>query len=464
MATTKIPLNFYKRLTQQITRVPKISYTTPFDRAGVVISALISNTNSFGKSITVGVSSTTTSNSYYDIVKDFYIEPKETFSLLPTKFVLAENDCLIFSADTVTNTTINDPGVFWLFDTPLGLTTLENLNVGFTTSTSVSANFGIDNQTNKQRFYNADFSDWTGHTTTLQQISGASLGTIGPNGWIQGLRISQTNIPTGTYELLKQTSITEDLQNFNNTFYSRLQINNANYGINNIATSILTPAGSALGGTGGLAVQSVLRDSELVFGKTLKAAFWARASQPTKLMIDLIFRSVSPQRPGGIYYYGGIQNRYAIFDLTTNWQKYEWSVTAPTYEQFRNEAYNLDTTSDQTLTDPNWGTSLYVYPSTDPTVSLPLSTFGAQFSIRTLLSRWTNFAAGSKMTQTELSSVIASSITNGYYDIGGLDLFLATNTTLIPLTSFVPVEYTYDLSDNTETNITLSILEADNRK
>lgn len=455
MANPKIPLNLFKRVSTTLLRSSSAIYTTPFDRASVLINTFVTNNTNFDRFITVELSGT--EQPLNTFINKFPLNLKDAINITPQKIILQEGDTLLVKGDINDLATLEqDEDIFWELDLPSNLSELENFTVGFTTGTEVTADFGAGGLENEALF-NADFSDWTGWTTGQRNVSGG-LG-IGPSGWSMGLFISETNQPSGTYEILQRTVDSNDSQYLNNELYARLQLNSVYYGVCSIATSLFTPAGSALGGTGAVAVQGVVANTERLFGNTLKANFWARASQPTQLFADCILRSVSPQRPAGVYYYGGIQDQYTIYNVTTAWQKYEWTKRIPTYIEFRNQAYNLDTASAQSLTDPNWGTSLYVYPSTDPTVSLPLSTFGLQFSIRTLLSRWTSFAVGSQMTQPEISSLIVNSIPSGYYDIGGLELSIDDK---IVLTSDIPSNFTYDLSNDTDINVTLSILEAIN--
>lgn len=504
----KVPLNLFKRLTIPLTRNGSKApiYEVPLNRATIIISAIVNNNTNNKKIFTLSLSgvqeetiptfSTSTNPRYldtfskelynelqqipqlqtnltklvsggftfdifeknnYDVIKQLPIEQKDVTNLTVSKIVLSNKDNIVAYADIEDIRTINDEHVLWEFDLPTEVCSLTSFSLGFTSGAQISADFGTGELENEALF-NSDFSDWTGWTTGQRNVSG-SLG-IGPNGWSMGLNITaRTNAPSGTYEILQRAVDSSDSQYLSNEFYARLQLNSVYYGVCSIATSLFTPAGSALGGTGALAVQSVVANTERLFGNTLRASFWARASRPTQLFGDFILRSVSPQRPGGVYYYGGIQDQYTIFNITTAWQKYEWTKRIPSYAEFRNQAYNLDTTQTQFLTDPNWGTSLYVYPSTDPTVSLPLSTFGLQFTIRTLLSRWSFFAAGTKITQPELTSLITNSITDGYYDIGGLELSINDK---IVLTSSIPSNFTYDLSNETGANLTLSLLETNN--
>ena len=112
----RVPLNLYKRVTKTLTRAPQLIYTAPPKRASTIISALGSNITNESKRLTLALSSTEGS---FSILSDIVLEPLDYVNLLPTKIVLSENDSIIITTDIFEDlATINDEGLFWLYDIP----------------------------------------------------------------------------------------------------------------------------------------------------------------------------------------------------------------------------------------------------------------------------------------------------------------------------------------------------------
>ena len=119
----RIPLNLYKRVTKTLTRVPQLIYTAPPKRASTIISALGSNITNENKRLTLALSSTEGS---FNILSDTVLEPLDYVNLLPSKIVLSENDSIVITTDIFKDlATINDEGLFWLYDIPTEPTNID---------------------------------------------------------------------------------------------------------------------------------------------------------------------------------------------------------------------------------------------------------------------------------------------------------------------------------------------------
>jgi hypothetical protein len=143
MATPKIPLNFYKRITTSLFRSTSGIYTTPFDRAGVVINALV--TNNFNKRRSVTFSISGQEQPTVTLLNKFQLEPNDAINIAPNKIILGENDSLLVSGDIEDLNTLENNDIFWEFDLPTSLITLDDFTAGFTTGVNVTADFGVGN-------------------------------------------------------------------------------------------------------------------------------------------------------------------------------------------------------------------------------------------------------------------------------------------------------------------------------
>lgn len=100
----KIPLNFFKRVSTGVTTTPTSIYTTPFQRAGIIISALATNTDSIAQTINAGLSTTESPggdvqpSQYISILQGFQLPPNDTVNIVVNKLVLSEYDNFIVQA------------------------------------------------------------------------------------------------------------------------------------------------------------------------------------------------------------------------------------------------------------------------------------------------------------------------------------------------------------------------------
>ena len=140
----RVPLNLYKRVTKTLTRVPQLIYTAPPKRASTIISALGSNITNENKRLTLALSSTEGS---FNILSDIVLEPLDFVNLLPTKLVLSENDSIIITTDIFEDlATIDEEGVFWLYNIPTEPTNVD-LQLQVQTPTQVIIDWGTINST-----------------------------------------------------------------------------------------------------------------------------------------------------------------------------------------------------------------------------------------------------------------------------------------------------------------------------
>ena len=138
----RIPLNFYKRVTKKLTRTPQSIYTTPPDRAGIIISTLASNITDEYRYISFSLSSA--GETFAAILSNTELEPLDYVSLLPSKIVLKENDFIIANVETDNLTTINDEGLFWFYDIPTEPTNIA-LVLQIKQPTEVTIDWGVMN-------------------------------------------------------------------------------------------------------------------------------------------------------------------------------------------------------------------------------------------------------------------------------------------------------------------------------
>lgn len=104
---TKIPLNFFRRISRNATTTLVPIYTVPLDRAGIVISAYASNLTSEVQTVSVKLSTDGIVNSMYTIVTGWPILPNDAVNLAINKIVLTENDTFIVSAENNNAVDIN---------------------------------------------------------------------------------------------------------------------------------------------------------------------------------------------------------------------------------------------------------------------------------------------------------------------------------------------------------------------
>jgi hypothetical protein len=95
---TKIPLNFFKRVSAVVTTTDQPIYTCPLDRAAIIISAYATNITETLQTINVKLSSNNVTGSNYTIVSALPILPNDAVNLVINKIVLTEEDVFIISA------------------------------------------------------------------------------------------------------------------------------------------------------------------------------------------------------------------------------------------------------------------------------------------------------------------------------------------------------------------------------
>jgi hypothetical protein len=100
----KIPLNYFKRISTAVTTTPTSIYTTPFQRAGIIISALATNTDSTAQTVNAALSTTASpggdvqASPSISILQGFQLPPNDTVNIVVNKLVLQAYDNFIVSA------------------------------------------------------------------------------------------------------------------------------------------------------------------------------------------------------------------------------------------------------------------------------------------------------------------------------------------------------------------------------
>lgn len=141
MANPKIPLNLFKRVSTTLLRSGSAIYTTPFDRASVLINTFVTNNTNFNRFITVELSGT--EQPLNTFINKFPLNLKDAINITPQKIILQEGDTLLVKGDINDLATLEqDEDIFWEFDIPFTNVTLNDLVVEFTNSTQISADSG----------------------------------------------------------------------------------------------------------------------------------------------------------------------------------------------------------------------------------------------------------------------------------------------------------------------------------
>ena len=106
-----IPLNYFNRVIAAVSATPFSFYTTPYNRAGIIIAALATNLTSTAQSVTVGLSSSTpgvsNTGTYYTIVSGYQLQPNDTANLVINKLILNQYDSLIVSTPNANAVNLN---------------------------------------------------------------------------------------------------------------------------------------------------------------------------------------------------------------------------------------------------------------------------------------------------------------------------------------------------------------------
>jgi hypothetical protein len=96
---TKIPLNFFRRVSKAVTNTDQPIYTCPDERAGIIISAYATNTTNTTQTVNVKLSTDGVTSSMYTIVSALPILPNDAVNVTINKIVLGEQDVFIVSAE-----------------------------------------------------------------------------------------------------------------------------------------------------------------------------------------------------------------------------------------------------------------------------------------------------------------------------------------------------------------------------
>jgi hypothetical protein len=100
----KIPLNYFRRISTAVTTVPTSIYIAPFQRAGIIISALAANTDSTAQTINASLSTSASpgldvlASPPISILQGFQLPPNDTVNIVVNKLVLQAYDNFIVSA------------------------------------------------------------------------------------------------------------------------------------------------------------------------------------------------------------------------------------------------------------------------------------------------------------------------------------------------------------------------------
>jgi hypothetical protein len=106
-----VPLNYFNRAIATVSATPFSFYTTPYNRAGIIISALATNLTNLPQAVTVGLSSSTPGESnagtYYTVVSGYQLEPNDTANLVINKLILNQYDSFIVSTPNANAVNLN---------------------------------------------------------------------------------------------------------------------------------------------------------------------------------------------------------------------------------------------------------------------------------------------------------------------------------------------------------------------
>ncbi len=94
----RIPLNFFRRVKENVTMQDRSVYTTPANMAAVIISALATNLTPVPRTVTAKLS-TEGEGGLHTIISDFEIPPNDAVNLVINKFVITEKDAFIVRAN-----------------------------------------------------------------------------------------------------------------------------------------------------------------------------------------------------------------------------------------------------------------------------------------------------------------------------------------------------------------------------
>ena len=267
------------------------------------------------------------------------------------------------------------------------------------------------------RYYPGTKRPWTPSTENGKYYRRA----IAADGYFGGVMGAQA----GSFKIKRMPATQTEFNYFNTSYYMRQETNGIVWE-NNLNQETDDQAESTL------IIQNV-ESAASVLGKTLTLSFWARASQNTKIVADNQFHA-SPWRESGLGFWTPGFGK--TFDITTNWQKFTYTWTMPTYQQVIDAAYN-----------PNNADLLNALEFDNPVTSIEsfvtehgLSQFPEvggwhwQLDLKNAWSRasWKKHAnqlavdpagfEGIKQSESDMEAMNDSFITTGWYDIAQIQI------------------------------------------
>ena len=107
----RIPLNYFRRKTFNLTPTPTLLYTAPFDRAAIILACYATNVTNDDVTVSLSISGVgaqfipTQPEVYY--AKNILVSGNDTTSLAPQKLVLPQYDALIGSCSESNKIVLN---------------------------------------------------------------------------------------------------------------------------------------------------------------------------------------------------------------------------------------------------------------------------------------------------------------------------------------------------------------------
>jgi hypothetical protein len=103
-----IPLNLFVRKKLTVKNTYESIYEVPEFRAGIIISALATNTQPIPNTVTVAISSKGEPGYFHTLINNFEIPPNDAANLVINKFVITEGDafCVRAGNSNVVNLTL----------------------------------------------------------------------------------------------------------------------------------------------------------------------------------------------------------------------------------------------------------------------------------------------------------------------------------------------------------------------
>jgi len=93
-----IPLNLFVRKKLRVQNTYQSIYEVPELRAGIIISALATNTQPIPNTVSVAISSKDEPGDFHPLINNFEIPPNDAANLVINKFVITEGDAFCVRA------------------------------------------------------------------------------------------------------------------------------------------------------------------------------------------------------------------------------------------------------------------------------------------------------------------------------------------------------------------------------